>query len=49
MVGSAPWTKGQFRTKGVEALLEAARQNPRLHLIFLWREVLAEEMERLKY
>jgi glycosyltransferase involved in cell wall biosynthesis len=46
MVGSAPWTKGQFRTKGVEALLEAARQNPRLRLVFLWREVLAEEMER---
>lgn len=46
MVGSAPWTKAQFRTKGVEALLEAVRQNPRLHLIFLWRGVLAEEMER---
>lgn len=46
MVGSAPWTKAQFRTKGVEALLEAARQNPRLHLIFLWRGVLAAEMER---
>lgn len=46
MAGSAPWTKGQFRSKGVEALLEAARQNPRLHLIFLWRGVLAEEMER---
>lgn len=47
LVGSAPWTKGQFRTKGVEALLEAARQNPRLRLIFLWRGVLAEEMEQL--
>jgi len=46
MVGSAPWTKGQFRTKGVMALLEAARQEPRLHLIFLWRGVLAEEMTR---
>ena len=46
MVGSAPWTKGQFRSKGVEALLEAARQSPHLRLIFLWREVLAEEMER---
>jgi glycosyltransferase involved in cell wall biosynthesis len=47
LVGSAPWTRGQFRTKGVEALLEAARQNPRLRLIFLWRGVLAEEMEQL--
>ena len=46
MVGSAPWTKGQFRSKGVEALLEAARQSPHLRLIFLWREVLAEEMKR---
>jgi glycosyltransferase involved in cell wall biosynthesis len=46
LVGSAPWTKRQFRTKGVEALLEAARQNPRLRLIFLWRDVLAEEMEQ---
>jgi glycosyltransferase involved in cell wall biosynthesis len=46
LVGSAPWTKGQFRTKGVEALLEAASQNPRLRLIFLWRGVLAEEMEQ---
>jgi glycosyltransferase involved in cell wall biosynthesis len=46
MVGSAPWTREQFRTKGVEALLEAARQTPHLHLVFLWRDVLAEEMER---
>jgi glycosyltransferase involved in cell wall biosynthesis len=46
MVGSAPWTKGQFHSKGVEVLLEAARQEPRLHLIFLWRGVLAEEMEQ---
>lgn len=46
MVGSAPWTRAQFRTKGVEALLEAARQSPQLHLVFLWRGVLAEEMGR---
>jgi glycosyltransferase involved in cell wall biosynthesis len=46
MVASAPWTKAQFRTKGVEALLAAAQQCPQLHLIFLWRGVLAEEMER---
>lgn len=46
MVGSAPWTKGQFRTKGVDALLSAARQNQRLRLVFLWRGVLAEEIER---
>jgi glycosyltransferase involved in cell wall biosynthesis len=45
MVGSAPWTKGQFRTKGVDALLLAARQAPHLRLIFLWRGVLAAEMD----
>jgi glycosyltransferase involved in cell wall biosynthesis len=46
MVGSAPWTKGQFRRKGVEALLSAAQRAPHLRLIFLWRGVLADEMER---
>ena len=46
MVGSAPWTSAQFRTKGVDALLTAAQQSPRLHLVFLWRGVLGEEMQR---
>ena len=46
MVGSAPWTKGQFQTKGVDALLAATRQAPHLHLIFLWRGILADEMAR---
>jgi len=49
MIGSAPWTRRQFRTKGIEALLEAAQREPRLRLIFLWRGVLAEEMtDRVK-
>ena len=46
MVGSAPWSEAQFRTKGVDALLLAAQQSPKLHLTFLWRGVLAAEMER---
>lgn len=46
MVGSAPWTRGQFKSKGVDALLAAARESPQLHLVFLWRGVLAAEMER---
>jgi glycosyltransferase involved in cell wall biosynthesis len=46
MVGSAPWTRRQFRTKGIEALLLAAQREPRLRLVFLWRGVLADEMER---
>ncbi len=44
MVGSAPWVPKQFQTKGIDALLAAARQMSRLHLIFLWRGVLFEEM-----
>lgn len=44
MMGSAPWTEAQFQSKGVAALLAAAQQSPRLHLIFLWRGVLAAEM-----
>jgi glycosyltransferase involved in cell wall biosynthesis len=46
MVGSAPWTRAQFRKKGVDILLAAAQRSPRLHLVFLWRGVLADEMER---
>jgi glycosyltransferase involved in cell wall biosynthesis len=46
MIASAPWTAAQFRTKGVDALLAAAQQVPRLHLVFLWRGVLLEEMLR---
>lgn len=46
MVGSAPWTKGQFWTKGIEALLAAAQQEPRLRLVFLWRGVLGDEIRQ---
>ncbi|MDY7079019.1 MAG: glycosyltransferase [Chloroflexota bacterium] len=46
MVGSAPWTQAQFGTKGIDALLTAAQRLPQLHLVFLWRGVLAKEMER---
>lgn len=42
MVGSAPWTEAQFASKGVDALLAAAAREPRLHLVFLWRGVLAD-------
>jgi glycosyltransferase involved in cell wall biosynthesis len=44
MAGSAPWTREQFRLKGVDALLEATRIMPNLRLIFLWRGMLVEEM-----
>lgn len=46
MVGSAPWSKSQFQSKGIDALLAAARRMSRLHLVFLWRGVLFEEMEK---
>jgi glycosyltransferase involved in cell wall biosynthesis len=49
MVGSAPWTRAQFKTKGVDALLEAAQQMPELRLVFLWRGVLVDEMMHRVY
>ncbi len=45
MVGSAPWSEPQFRSKGVEALLAAAEARPDLRLIFLWRGLLYDEMQ----
>ena len=46
MVGSAPWMKSQFQSKGIDALLEVAQQMPNLRLVCLWRGVLVEEMEQ---
>jgi glycosyltransferase involved in cell wall biosynthesis len=46
LVGSAPWTPAQFRTKGIDALLTAAQRDRRLRLTFLWRGVLEGEMLR---
>jgi glycosyltransferase involved in cell wall biosynthesis len=46
LAGSAPWTVRQFRSKGVEALLDAAVRLPSLSLVFLWRGLLLDEMRR---
>ncbi len=46
LMASAPWTHEQFRSKGVDALLDAAVAEPRLHLTFLWRGVLSHELHR---
>jgi len=46
LMGSAPWTPGQFVSKGVDALLAAAKARPDLRLIFLWRGLHLGEMER---
>jgi glycosyltransferase involved in cell wall biosynthesis len=37
LMASAPWTRGQFRTKGIHLLLDTLRRNPDLRLILLWR------------
>jgi glycosyltransferase involved in cell wall biosynthesis len=37
VMASAPWNTGQFETKGVDALLDAAVQLTDLRLILLWR------------
>ncbi|MDY6878318.1 MAG: glycosyltransferase [Chloroflexota bacterium] len=46
LVGSAPWTRAQFVSKGVDALLAVARARLDLRLIFLWRGLLVDEMNR---
>ncbi len=46
LMASAPWVREQFRSKGVDALLDAAAREPRLHLVLLWRGVLSGEVRR---
>ena len=46
LMASAPWTLAQFESKGVTALLALAQEMPDLHLVFLWRGVLADEVLR---
>jgi glycosyltransferase involved in cell wall biosynthesis len=43
LVGSAPWTKHQFVTKGFDLLLEVLTRLPRIRLICLWRGTLYRE------
>ncbi len=45
LVGSAPWISRQFRTKGIDMLLDVAGSLP-LRLVFLWRGLLRDELER---
>lgn len=44
LCASAPWTKDQFTVKGFDALLQAVAKYPKLHLTFLWRKVLVDEI-----
>jgi len=46
LMASAPWTLAQFESKGVTTLLSLAQEMPDLHLVFLWRGVLVDEMRR---
>ncbi|MGQ9904034.1 MAG: glycosyltransferase [Anaerolineae bacterium] len=46
LAGSAPWTVEQFTSKGVDVLLEVARNRPNVRLVFLWRGVVFDEMMR---
>src|ERR1035437_2509709 len=45
LVGSAPWIRRQFRTKGIDLLLDVAGSLP-LRLVFLWRGLLLGELQR---
>lgn len=46
LMASAPWTRRQFRSKGIDALLGALAGRPGMRLILLWRGVLRREAER---
>jgi glycosyltransferase involved in cell wall biosynthesis len=46
LAGSAPWTREQFRGKGVDVLLSVAQQMPSLRVIFLWRGLLQRELQK---
>ena len=45
LVGSAPWIRRQFQTKGIDLLLDVAGSLP-LRLVFLWRGLLLGELKR---
>ena len=45
LVGSVPWIHRQFQTKGIDLLLDVAGSLP-LRLVFLWRGLLRDELQR---
>lgn len=46
LMASAPWTENQFESKGIDVLLEAIQQLPRMKLTLLWRGVLYDSVMR---
>lgn len=47
LMASAPWTRSQFRSKGIVLLLDVLRLRPDLRLILLWRGWHLEPLRRL--
>lgn len=45
LIGSAPWTRAQFITKGIDALINVAQNMSDLHLVFLWRNLWLKDLE----
>lgn len=46
MYASAPWDVSQFRSKGIDTLLDTLARVSALRLVFLWRGHLFEEMKQ---
>ena len=46
LVASAPWTKAQFKSKGIDGLLQLVVNRPDIELVCLWRGVLLAEMQQ---
>jgi glycosyltransferase involved in cell wall biosynthesis len=47
LMASAPWEKSQFKSKGVLLLIELLGRIPELQIIFIWRDILFDDMNRL--
>ena len=49
LVGSAPWSIEQFKTKGLDALFKVVSNQKNINLVLLWRGILKDELdERIK-
>ena len=46
LMASAPWEKSQFASKGLDLLLAAAKEIVHLHLTFLWRGHLVDDLHQ---
>ncbi len=47
LMASAPWEKSQFKTKGIYLILEVLDRIPDLQIVFIWRNILVDEMQEL--